>query len=101
MANKIIYKKRFLNKLDKLLAYLQKEWSITIANEFLDKLEEKIKVIKHQPATGTTTAIENTRSILISKHNRVYYRIEENKIIIINMVDTRKNPKKNSFNTTT
>jgi plasmid stabilization system protein ParE len=101
MANKIIYKKRFLNKLDKLLAYLRKEWNITIANEFLDKFEEKIKVIKHQPESGKTTAIKNTRSILITKHNRVYYRIEEGKITVLNMIDTRKNPNKNPFNTTT
>jgi hypothetical protein len=46
MAKQIIYKKRFLNKLDKLLIYLEKEWSITIANEFLDKLEEKMHAIK-------------------------------------------------------
>jgi plasmid stabilization system protein ParE len=90
-----------LNKLDKLLAYLQKEWSITIANDFLDRLEEKIKIIKYLPTRGRTTAIENTRSILITKHNQVYYRIEENKSIIINMIDTRKNPKKNPFNKTT
>ena len=101
MENKIIYKKRFLNKLDKLLAYLQKEWNITIANEFLDKLEGKIKIIKLYPATGNVTAIKNTKSILITKHNRVYYRIEENKIIIINMIDTRANPKKNPFKKTT
>jgi plasmid stabilization system protein ParE len=98
MANKIIYKKRFLNKLDKLLAYLQKEWSITVANQFLDKLEEKIKAIKHQPAIGKITAIKNTRSILVTKHNRVYYRIEEDKTIVLNMIGTRKNPKKNPFN---
>jgi plasmid stabilization system protein ParE len=81
MAHKIIYKKRFLNKLDKLLAYLQKEWTTVIANEFLDKLEEKIKIIKLYPASGNITAIKNTRSILIIKHNRVYYRIEEDKLL--------------------
>ena len=63
MENQIIYKKRFLNKLDKLLAYLEKEWNITVGNEFLDKLEEKIQIIKSHPTIGGITSIKNTRSI--------------------------------------
>jgi plasmid stabilization system protein ParE len=98
MENQIIYKKRFLNKLDKLLTYLEKEWNITVANEFLDKLEEKIRIIKLHPTIGGTSAITNTRSILITSHNKIYYRIENNKIVVINMIDTRKNPKNNPFN---
>ena len=98
MAKQVIYKKRFLNKLDKLLIYLEKEWTITIANEFLDKLEDKMRTIKHHPDIGSITTFKNIRSILVTKHNRVYYRIEENKIAVLNMIDTRKNPKKNPFN---
>lgn len=98
MENQIIYKKRFLNKLDKLLAYLEKEWNITVGNEFLDKLEDKIKIIKSHPTIGGITSIKNTRSILITNHNKVYYRIEKNKIVVLNMIDTRKYPKKNPFN---
>ncbi|MGC4100331.1 type II toxin-antitoxin system RelE/ParE family toxin [Ferruginibacter sp.] len=101
MAEEIIYKKRFLNKLEKLLVYLEKEWNNTVANEYLDKLEEKIGLIKSRPTAGKITAIKNTRSILVSKHNRIYYRLNGNKIAVINMIDTRKNPKKNPFNKNT
>lgn len=98
MENQIIYKKRFLNKLDKLLTFVEKEWNITVGNEFLDKLEEKIQIIKSHPTIGGITSIKNTRSILITNHNKVYYRIEKNKIVVLNMIDTRKDPKKNPFN---
>lgn len=98
MANQIIYKKRFLNKLDKLIAYLKKEWSIKVANEFLDKLVEKMQTIKQNPGIGGITEIENIRSILVTKHNKVYYKIEKNNIFVLNMIDTRRNPKKNPFN---
>jgi plasmid stabilization system protein ParE len=84
--------------LDKLLTYLEKEWNITVANEFLDKLEEKILLIKSHPTIGGLSAITNTRSILITSQNKIYYRIENNKIVVINMIDTRKNPKSNPFN---
>jgi plasmid stabilization system protein ParE len=98
MAKQIIYKKRFLNKLDKLLIYLEKEWNITVANEFLDKLEEKMYVIKLHPDIGNITLYKNIRSILVTKHNRVYYRVEEAQIAVVNMIDTRMNSKNNPFN---
>ena len=98
MAKQIIYKKRFLNKLDKLLIYLEKEWSVGVANNFLDKLEEKKDTIKLHPDIGKITLIKNTRSILVTKHNRIYYRTEGNKIALINMIDTRRDPQKNPFN---
>jgi plasmid stabilization system protein ParE len=98
MANQVIYKKRFLNKLDKLLKYLEEEWSPKIADEFLDKLEECIQSITLHPKIGNTTLLKNTRCILITKHNKVYYRIEKNKVIVLNIIDTRRNPEKNPFN---
>jgi len=38
MAYQIILKKRFVNKLVKVLAYLEKEWSHKVAPPFLKKL---------------------------------------------------------------
>ncbi len=98
MAKQIVYKKRFLNKLDKLLKYLEEEWSSKIADEFLDKLEESMQSIVLHSGIGNTTFLKNTRCILITKHNKVYYRIEKNKVIVLNMIDTRRNPKRNPFN---
>ena len=98
MAYKAIYKKRFLNKPNKLLDYLQKEWQTEVAKDLIDKLKNRIESIKLNPNIGLQSTLKNTRSILITKHNRLYYRIENDKIVIINLIDTRRNPKKNPFN---
>lgn len=87
-----------MNKLDRLLDYLEKEWGNKVMNEFLNVLEENMQTIKFYPTIGNPTSISKIRSILITKHNRIYYRIEEDLIIVINMIDTRSNPKKNPFN---
>lgn len=100
MAQKVIYKKRFINKLEKLLLYLEKEWGQKSAAGFIDKLFEKLILIKKQPNAGALTLYKNTRSILITKQNKVYYRVKENAIEILNMMDTRRNPNKNPFNKT-
>ena len=98
MAQKIIYKKRFINKLDKVLLYLEKEWGQKSANVFIDKLLEKITLIKKQPEIGSITVYKNIRSVLITKQKKIYYRIEKDRVEIINMIDTRRNPEKNPFN---
>ena len=67
MAQKIIYKKRFLNKLDKLLIYLQIEWGHKAALDFIENLEEKIKFVKKQPEIGAVTIYKNVRSILVAR----------------------------------
>jgi hypothetical protein len=43
MAYQIILKKRFANKLVKLLAYLEKEWSHKVAANFLQKIDLRIQ----------------------------------------------------------
>lgn len=98
MGYTAVYKKRYLNKLDKLLLYLENDWSLKTANQFLQILDKRIMAIKANPCIGKTTPFSDIRSILVGKQNRLYYRVLKNEIVILNMIDTRRNPKKNPFN---
>lgn len=96
MAHKIIYKKRFLNKLLKLLDYLKKEWGENVSHNFIIKLQKRLHTLSGQPYIGVpSSVIKPVRSILITRHNRLFYRIKDDTIEVINMYDTRSNPKKN------
>lgn len=96
MVYQIIFKKRFLNKLEKLLTYIESEFGLLVAQRFAKQLDKKFQSLQLQPYAGTASVnFPNVRSILAGKHNRMYYRIESNEIVIINMYDTRINPKKN------
>ena len=98
MAYKIIYKKRFSNKLIKLLRYLELEWSEQTAIEFLSKMDKRIETLKKQPFIGKPSSSKpDVRAILISKQNRLYYKFSKDSIIILNMYDTRQNPRKNMY----
>jgi plasmid stabilization system protein ParE len=100
MALKIEVKKRFINSMKKVHEHLEKKWSAAVADEFNRIADEKIKKVARQPDIGNVTAIANVRSVLAGKgyQNRIYYRVTKDRLIIINMIDTRKNPKKNPFN---
>lgn len=98
MAYQIIVKKRFTNKVEKTLIYLEKEWSYKVAVEFLQKIDRRFELLSKHPYAGAPSAkIKDIRGLLITRHNRLYYKIKDNKVIILNMYDTRINPKKNPY----
>jgi len=98
MAYEVILKKRFINKLVKLLAYLEQEWSQQAAANFLKKIDHRLRQLSGQPFTGVLSEkIKEVRVVLITRHNRLYYKVKGKKVIILNMYDTRMNPKKKKY----
>ena len=91
MEYQIVVKKRFAGNLLKLLLYLEKEWGKKVADEFTQKILDTIKLLKLHPYVGAPSKkIPGARGILISSHNRLFYRIVRNKIIVITLADTRR-----------
>jgi len=98
MAYQIIVKKRFTSKVQKVLAYLEKEWSHKVAADLLIKIDRRFALLTKQPTIGKPSSkIKKIRGLLITRHNKLYYTIEDDKVIILNMYDTRINPKKNPY----
>lgn len=52
MAYQIIVKKRFTNKVQKVLSYLDNEWSHKVATEFLLKIDCRLELIGRNPEIG-------------------------------------------------
>ncbi|MES2701796.1 MAG: type II toxin-antitoxin system RelE/ParE family toxin [Bacteroidota bacterium] len=90
MAHQIIIKKRFENRLNEILVYLEKDWNKKVANQFLEKLYLRIDEIRFHPYIGALTGVGDTRSISITKHNRLFYRVAGNKVFIVTIYDTRR-----------
>ena len=98
MAYKIDYTKRYLNKVKKLTAYLEREWGYAVAAQFTNDVAEKLERLSKHPFIGNLQGRKTIRSIIISKHNRLYYRIEGEKITILNLMDMRIDPANNPYN---
>ncbi len=98
MEFEIRLNKRFVNRYEKVISYLHEEWGQNIVDEFNHKLEKKLLNLAQQPYLGIKPDfVKDVRSILITKHNRIYYRIKGQTIEIVNMYDTRINPKRNRY----
>lgn len=98
MAYQVIIKKRFYNKVQKVLSYLEKEWSPRVASEFLERIDYRIGLLTKQPYVGAPSSkVKDIRGLLITRHNKMYYKIKDDKVIILNMYDTRIDPKRNPY----
>ena len=100
MGLQIIVKKRFLNSFKKITTHISNEWGKNAAENFKELVLKKLNAIVSHPSLGVATSIKNTRSVLVGKNhqNKLYYRLDKDKIIIVDIKDTRRNPKKNPFN---
>lgn len=96
MALQIVTKKRFISSMKKTTSYLKQEWNKPVAVDFVKIVDKKITLLASQPNIGSNTSIKNTKSVLAGRgyQNRIYYRVENNKLIIVNIKDIRKSPKK-------
>ena len=66
--------------------------------DFAQKLIVRLDITMLQPYIGSTPeGFKEVRAILISKHNKLCYRIVSDKIVVLNMNDTRIKPTRNPF----
>jgi hypothetical protein len=73
----------------KLLEYLLLNWYDDVADNFILILNRKMELLPEQPFIGSEVISHpDIRTYLITKHNRIYYRIQGNQIVFINMLDT-------------
>jgi plasmid stabilization system protein ParE len=98
MAYKIIQSKIFLKRVIELNIYLEKNWGLDVAKRFHAKLVKTILILSGNPGIGSLSKKKKgVHKILVTKHNRLYYKINDNSITLLTLFDTRLNPKKNSF----
>lgn len=98
MAYKIVWTDAAIEDYQNVVEYLFNNWSYEIVLAFIDITKEKIHTISLQPSLGILSEIDNNiRSVLLTKHNRLFYKIYPSRIDLLNILDTRQNPDKNKY----
>lgn len=94
---KVVYKKRFQQKFIRLINYLNAKWGIKVTDNFIATFQERITILVSNPDIGKQSNVIEVKSILITKHNRLYYRLSNDVVEVLNLYDTRINPKRNPY----
>lgn len=98
MALQIEWTSNALQDYEQIINYLLKEWSVNAASDFVKRAEERIHILSLLPNVGIASVkYPSIRSILITKHNRLYYELTSEKIVILDIFDTRQDPQKNKY----
>lgn len=92
----IVWSEKAEKDFDKILGYLESEWGKQSVENFTKLTEDLLMHISNSPEMfpSAYSKKKNIRRALITPHNRLYYRIDKNQILLLTIFDTRQHPSK-------
>ncbi len=97
MAKKIIWSTRAIASFDRIIKYLEKDWTEKEIEKLILKTQKALQQIESGSINFKSSGKKNIHEVLITKHNLLIYRIKKNQIDLLVFYDTRQHPKKKSF----
>jgi plasmid stabilization system protein ParE len=97
MAKTIVWNSKSNSQFLKIVSYLEKEWGDDVAKGFINKTLRVLESLRSYPEMGQMENYKKQiRIFVITKQNTLYYRIDNNRIYLLNFFDNRQNPIKRS-----
>ena len=98
MAYRVVATVRFERSSAKTTKWLKKEWSAKSAEKFKEKLAVAIEKVTKNPTTGKMSRkYKDIRSVLVTKHNRLYYQISDTTITFLELIELKQSPHRNRY----
>lgn len=98
MAYKIRKTKEFVKNVVAVLEYLEKEWGMRSSEKFQIILDSKLKMLSNGLICGTEIKKnQGIRKLPITKHNRIYYKVVKDEMIILTLFENKMDPKRNKY----
>ena len=92
---KIVLSKRASNRLDKLLEYLEREWSLKVKDDFIKKLDKSLNQIQKFPdSCPKSDFVKGLHILVVTKQTSLYYRFDSKTIKVVTIFDNRMDPDK-------
>jgi plasmid stabilization system protein ParE len=98
MVKTVTWNRRASNNFNSIINYLQNEWGDRVTRDFVIRTYKIIELLALNPEMGSVEHFEKQiRGIVITKHNTLFYRVEEEKLILLSFFDTRQHPQKKAY----
>ena len=92
---KVVFSKRASQRLEKLLEFLELEWSAKVKDNFIKKLDRSIAQIRKYPESAPQSeTIKGLHRFVITKQTTLYFRFDSTTIKVAAIFDTRQHPDK-------
>jgi plasmid stabilization system protein ParE len=93
MPKPVIWSPLSENDFENILDYLDKNWGIKVASNFIDLVENLINQISINPRQFPICyKRKKVRKCVLTKHNTLYYRDGKLNIEILRIYDSRQDP---------
>ena len=95
MALIILWTKRADVKLDDLIFYLETEWGENVVKAFMKKLYDFLEILSEFPEIGSMQfEKKGIRGFPLTKQVSIFYKVEDDRIILLDLFDNRSDPKR-------
>ena len=95
MALNIRWTTRADIKLDQLIIYLESEWGESVVKAFMRKLYDFLEILSEFPEIGSMQyPKKRIRGFALTKQVTIFYKIDSNYIVLLDIFDNRSDPKK-------
>ncbi len=72
-----------LDSLNETTRFIEEQWNEVVANQFLERLDERIEQLKKNPRIGPIYKRTEFRQLLIHPNVTVYYTVEADLISLV------------------
>jgi plasmid stabilization system protein ParE len=91
MAVRVRWTKRAQNSFEKTIRYVEAEWRENSAMRVARRIRNVLQVLsEYSKAVKIEIEEKQIRAMVISRHNSVYYRIRNDQVIILKIIDNRQ-----------
>jgi plasmid stabilization system protein ParE len=98
MVKTIVWNRRASDSFNSIIEYLQYKWGDRVTKNFVKHTYQIIELLAEYPEMGSIENYEKqVRGFVITKHNTLFYRVENEKLILLKFFDNRQNPQKKSY----
>ena len=92
---RIFWTKKSQSRFTEIDSYISNEFGEKSSMKFRNKVFNFLELLERFPELGTLEVAEkNIRGFQISKHTRIFYRINKDHISLLTFFDSRQDPKK-------
>lgn len=84
--------------LQRIIEFLEEQWSIELSIRFIDRYYQKLDLIESMPGVGFLSRKDPAvRKVKIDRYNIICYEVRDTDILILRILDTRSNPDNNPY----
>jgi len=97
MAFKVVTTKKFEKSAAKTSRWIEKKWSLASALKFDKRIENILDELSGNPTIGRATSKKKIFSFGVTKHNRIYFKVSEDQVTVLDLFESKTNPKRNKY----